>query len=295
MYNLDKIIQSCRKTVDGWNANTLVGMLREQNAAFEHALSTLEKVLLTAERVEDADREEISLKTATVFILAMFSRMKRGGTVDELTDENWKAIADFALDYAVIREPKEFSLLVFRYYRDAIQFVIEPMRVNAAEDTVARLEEIVQCMDANAELAESGELPEARYIEGSLWLSLEAIFLVLSDQIGFSKGRQELANAAGALAFQSIRYRVYSEELAAVERCLEEQDVLDAALAEQVNEYIEHLNRELDDFDAMIAEAFSQDHRVAFRGSANLARAMGENQVLETTEDVDDFFLGESM
>ena len=290
--NLDNMIQACRSTIDQLNSNTLIGLLREQSVAFDRALDTLEQVFMVAEKVGSADKEEIGLKAATVFAMALYSKIGKGGSAKDLTEQEWKEIAEFTKDYAVIKDPKEFSLLVFKYYRDAIQFAIEPMRVNAAEETISRLEEIVAAMDDYSEQTRNEEMPETRYIEESLWLSLEAIFLVLSDRIGFGKGKQELVNAAGALVFQQIRYRVYSEELVVVEHCLAEQAVIDAALKEQVDAYVAHLYQELDEFDALIDEAFSADFQTAFHGSVKLAQAMGEENVLKSVGEVDDFFLG---
>ena len=150
-------------------------------------------------------------------------------------------------------------------------------------------------MEEYAEALESGTMPEAKFIEENLWLSLEAVFLVLTDRMNFlriSEERRELAEAVEALVFQKIRFRVYDKEVTAVNECLEYQAKLDQKLTEQVNAYIDALRDELDEFDALVDKAFDPtDFRLAFAGSADLAEFLGAEEILKAQSDIDDYFM----
>ena len=72
---------------------------------------------------------------------------------------------------------------------------------------------------------------------------------------------------------------------------MKEQKEIDEALANKLDDYILSLKDELDQFDATMEEAFSTDFRTAFTGSAKLAALTGADEVLESIEDIDNYFL----
>ncbi len=293
--NLRDIMQLCRDTLNGLNSNTLVALLREQNNNFNNALNSIEKYLPAAENAIDQDKKELSIKAATIFIIDLWSKLKDGGSVDELTKEDWNRVLGAAAEKAVMIDPHEYSMMVFDLYKRSIAFAINPMRENASESVVNRLEEIVSLMDSYVEGLETGNMPETKFIEENLWLSLEAIFLVLTDRMSHTllpEKRRELAEAVSALVFQRIRYSHYEEELSVIDECLKHQAEVDQRLTEQVNAYIDALRDELDEFDTLVEKAFSTtDFQTAFRGSIDLAESLGAENIILTQKDVDDFFL----
>ena len=289
------ILQLCRGVIGGLNSNTIVAALREQNVRFDKALNMVEKILPAAERVLDQDIPDVSMKAATIFLISLWSRLKKEISVDKLTKEDWGKILNNALDKAENIDPQDFSLQVFDLYKRSIAYAIEPMRDNASPSVISRLEEIVSLMEEYAENLGSGIMPETKFIEENLWLSLEAVFLVLTDRMNYQlipEKRRELAEAMEALIFQRFRYSHYEKELAAIDACLEYQAKLDQKLTEQVNAYIDALNEELDTFDALVERAFdTKDFHAAFSGSVNLAKTLGAEEILQTQSDVDDYFL----
>lgn len=294
--NLKEIMQFCRTVIDELHENPIVAVLRKQNKRFEEALDMLERIIPATESgtEQDPEAEDVSIRSATVFIIALWSKLRHGIKIDDLTKDDWINIMSFAREKAMM-DPKEYSLLVFDLYRKSIAFAIEPMREDASADVLARLEEIVALMESSSQNYKSGDMFEVKYIEENLWLSLEAVFLVMADRLSHKflpKERQELAEAISALVFQQFRYSVYDRELAAINECLEHQAKLDQKLTKRVNAYIDALSKELDEFDAMVEKAFdTKDFQAAFRGSVVLARSLGAKEMLETQQDVDDYFM----
>lgn len=293
--NLREILQLCRSTMNELNSNTIFAALREQNNNFNNALVFIEKYLPAAENVLNQDKADLSIKTATIFLIALWSKLRQGGSVAELTKDDWNNILATSANKAAMMNPQEYSLMVFDLYKKSIAFAIEPMRENASESVIRRLEEIVSLMEDYSEGLESGEMTETKFIEENLWLSLEAIFLVMTDRMSHTllpEERRELAEAVGALVFQRIRYSHYEEELTVINECLEYQAQLDQRLAERVNAYIDALKDELDEFDELVENAFnSSDFQASFRGSISLAKSVGAKGILQSKQDIDDYFM----
>lgn len=293
--NLHDVLQLCRNTLNDFNSNTLIALLRNQNNSFNNALNSIEKYLPVAENALDQDKEELSIKAATIFLISLWSKLKQGGSVAELTKEDWNNVLGAAAEKAVMIDLQDYSKMVFDLYRKSVSFAIDPMRENASDSVINRLEEIVSLMDSYVEELETGNMSETKYIEENLWLSLESLFLVLTDRMSHTllpEKRRELAEAVSALIFQRIRYSHYEEELSAINECLQYQAEIDKRLTEQVNAYIDALRDELNEFDTMVEKAFSSTNlQAAFRGSVQLADSLEAKRILQTQQDIDDYFM----
>ena len=292
--NLKEALKFCRDAINGLNENTLVAILRKQSVQFNKALDIVEQILSKADVVLGQDAQAVGIRAATMFIIALWSKMHNADSVDNLTKDDWRNILGSVYEQAVDIDPVDFTQQVFNLYKRSIAYAIEPMKTNASPSAINRLEEIVSLMEEYAASLESRDMPEVKYIEENLWLSLEAVFLVMTDRMSFitlSEERHELAEAVGALVFQKLRYSHYDKELVAVDECLEHQEKLDRQLTERVNVYIDALREELDEFDALVEIAFNtSDFQTAFRGSADLAEFLGVEEVLRTQQDIDDYF-----
>ena len=293
--NLKDILQFCRTAVNELNSSSIVSALREQNERFDKALGTVERILPAAENVLEQGAADVGIKAATIFVISLWSKIRHGASVDDLSKDDWNNIIGNIYENAAVIDPQEYSLLVFDLYRRSIAFAIEPMKPNASPTAVSRLEEIVSLMEEYADELRSGAMSETKFIEENLYLSLEAVFLVMTDRMSFTllaEERRELAVAVSALIFQKIRYSHYDKELAVVNKCLEYQGELDQRLEERVNAYIDSLKNDLDEFDALVDKAFdTSDYRIAFRGSISLAETIGADGILQTKQDIEDYFL----
>ena len=288
-------LQLCRNAVNELNCNSIVAILRKQNKRFDKALDIVERVFPTVENVLEQDVQTVGIRAATIFLLSLWSKLRNGVSISNLTKGDWENVLANVYEQAAAMDPKDYSLLVFDLYMKSIAYAIEPMRPNASPSVISRLEEIVSLMEGYAEDIESGVMPETKFIEENLWLSLEAVFLVMTDRMSYRllpEERRELAEATSALVFQKIRYSLYDKELAVIDKCLEHQGKLDQKLTEQVNAYIDSLKNELDEFDALVEKAFnSTDFQIAFKGSADLAQLLGAEEILQTQQEIDDYFM----
>ena len=295
--NLRDILQICRSTLNDLNSNTIFAVMREQNSNFNDALNLIERYLPAAENALNQDKAELGIKTATIFLINLWSKLKQGGSIAELTKDDWNNAIANAADQPITIDPRDYSLMVFDLYRRSIALAIDPMRENASASVINRLEEIVSLMDSYVEELETGNEPEIKFIEENLWLSLEAVFLVLTDRMSHAllpEKRHELAEAVSALVFQKFRYSHYEEELAVIDECLEYQAKIDQRLDERINAYIDALKDELDEFDSLVERAFNTtDFQTAFRGSVELALSTGvdEDKILKSIEEVNDYFM----
>lgn len=293
--NLREIMQLCRNAIDEINENSIVAVLRVQNEHFEKALELIERILPRAERMLNQDNDDIGIRAATMFIIGLWSRIRQGGSVADLNRADWYDLFGIVYEKTADIDPKDYSLLVFDLYKRSIAYSIEPMRYSASQSTIKRLEEIVSLMEEYAENLDSGDMPEVDFIEENLWLSLEAIFLVITDRMNYlllPGERRELAEAVKTLLFQKFRYSLYEKEQAAIDACLEHQKNLDQKLTKQVNAYVDALRDELDEFDMMVERAFSTtDFREAFRGSIALGKHLGAEELLLNKHDVDEYFM----
>ena len=287
---IKEAIALCRAKIKSVNSNNIVQYLCEENAAFDRVLNVLDQAFTVADEIGEQDKKGIGIKTATVFIMSVYAKIRNGQMVKEFTDADWKDIANIAAKYAVLVDPREYSILVFETYRASINFAIGYME-NSCESTIDRLKGIAEEMSLYAEQVRDESMTEAKYIEECLWLSLEAVILVLSDRIGLNKSHHEFVVAVSSLLFQQLRFQIYSEELDVVEECLQEQQELDAALEHRVNEYIDRLNSELDYFDELVEEAFSSDINTAFKGSMKLSEHTGAEDILKSTQAIDEYFM----
>ncbi len=290
---INEVIDAYKSYLSELNPQNILEFLRKQDEDFDKAVTIIEKVISASKNIVETDSKALSIKAATVCILSLWNKISKKGSAENLSEEDWKEIAQTVLNYAVITDAKTYTKLVFIQYRKSIDFAIVKMKANAESDSVKRLKEIVDQLKRNEEMLDNGSLSEVSFVDDDLWLCLEAIFIVLSDRSGIriKDGKyQELSNVIGAVIFQKIRLSVFEDELQALEESLNEQKKLDETLEAKLDDYINRLKDELDIFDATIDEAFSSDFRTAFTGSGKLASMVGAEEVLEDLEDIDNYF-----
>ena len=77
-----------------------------------------------------------------------------------------------------------------------------------------------------------------------------------------------------------------------IDECITHQAELDQRLKERINAYIDALHDELDEFDELVEKAFdTSDFQNAFRGSIQLSKNLGAEGILQTKQDIDDYFM----
>lgn len=236
------------------------------------------------------------VKIATVFQIFLIDTLASGKKMEELTEEDWKTITSKVSQYAVMGSDEQYSEFVFTMYADYIDVSADSLQEIVSEQSVTAIKELAGSIRYNSDQFRSGELKEADYIEGCLWISLEAMIKLLSCYLtaGFAKEFSYFAQAASQLSFEYGRIVLFSKEQALLQAYIENQYRLDEELEEQWKQYIYELKMYSENFHGLIDAAFTANIHDALVNSAALARAAGvkEEEILLSMEDIDDFFLG---
>ena len=261
------------------------------------AMEVVESVQRHVEAFMQKDEEErlTLLKIGTVFQLFLVDTLASGKKPSDLTDDDWKHIAAQVSRYAILEEDQCYSEFVFSRYSDYIRLSTNVVSKNAQEETTSAISALADEIDNLGAQLREGTLPETKYVEECLWLSLEAMVKLLSAWLGTHMGEElsKLTQAVSQLAFEYGRYVLYAKEQAVLEAYLNNQRVLDDQLQRQYDAFLQELQENAAQFRSLIDRAFSPNIRSALQNSAELARASGvkEEEILKTVEDVDAFFV----
>lgn len=257
-------------------------------------IATAQEHILALAKSDDSTKLKL-VKTATVFQIFLIDTLASGKKMKDLTEEDWKSIASKVSQYAVMGSGEQYSEFVFTMYADYISVSADSLPETVSEESVAAIRELSNSIRFNSDQFRAGELAEVDYVEGCLWISLEAMIKLLSCYLtaGISKEYAYFVQAASQLAFEYGRIALYSKEQALLEAYIENQYQLDKNLEAKWKKYTDELQMYSGKFQELIDVAFTENIHEALVNSATLARAAGvkEEEILITEEDIDDFFL----
>ena len=257
-------------------------------------IATAQEHILALAKSDDSTKLKL-VKTATVFQIFLIDTLASGKRMKDLTEEDWKSIASKVSQYAVMGSGEQYSEFVFTMYADYISVSADSLPETVSEESVSAIRELSNSIRFNSDQFRAGELAEVDYVEGCLWISLEAMIKLLSCYLtaGISKEYAYFVQAASQLAFEYGRIALYSKEQALLEAYIENQYQLDKNLEAKWKKYTDELQMYSGKFQELIDAAFTENIHEALVNSATLARAAGvkEEEILITEEDIDDFFL----
>ena len=235
------------------------------------------------------------LKIGTVFQIFFLDTLASGKNAEDLTEEDWKNIAEKVYRYAVLEDGQCYSEFVFSLYADYIDISAETLRGITSEKNIDSIKQLSGTIRHNTELFRKDEMTETAYVEAELWLSLEAMLKLLSSSLTACIDTEyaELVQAVTQFAFEYGRYSLYAREREILDRYLQNQKVLDEQLKRDYEEYLEEVNARADVFQKLVDEAFSPDIHESLIQSVALARKAGvkEEELLTSVEDIDAFFM----
>ena len=235
------------------------------------------------------------LKIGTVFQIFFLDTLASGKNAEDLTEEDWKNIAEKVYRYAVLEDGQCYSEFVFSLYADYIDISAETLRGITSEKSIDSIKQLSGTIRHNTELFRKDEMTETAYVEAELWLSLEAMLKLLSSSLTACIDTEyaELVQAVTQFAFEYGRYSLYAREREILDRDLQNQKVLDEQLKRDYEEYLEEVNARADVFQKLVDEAFSPDIHESLIQSVALAREAGvkEEELLTSVEDIDAFFM----
>ena len=251
----------------------------------------------------DDDIKRKLIKAATVFQIFLVQTLAEGKKPKDLTNEDWKTIAEKVSKYAIMSDDQQYSVFIFTLYADYIDASVDWLIGKATDEAGAKamdeagtcIKELSASIRYKTEQLHCGELSEVDYIEGCLWISLEAMIKRLACSLTPKIGPEfaYLTQAVAQLAFEYGRLVLLTREQKLLELYIKNQCILDEKLQTEYEEYLKEVKRYSERFRGLIEKAFTPGIRDSLMQSAELAKAAGvkEEELLTSIEDVDDFFL----
>lgn len=235
------------------------------------------------------------IKAVTMLTFAILRKIADGKKPSELDEQDWKDIAAAVSEYAVLKDDQQYSVFIFSLYESYIRNSVVQIEEIVPEETAKVIYALADELHDKAVSLGAGYISEVAYTEDCLWISLEAMIKLLAcTATRYGDERiTEFAQAFASYAFEYGRLMLYSRELEIVNQFIESQYQLDAELEQKYAAYLEDLQKESQQFYALLDNAFAPDFREAFLHSVLLAKAAGvkEEDILSSTEDIDSFFL----
>ena len=235
------------------------------------------------------------LKVGTTLTVAIMNKIQSGKFPTDFNAEDWDDVIDYISDVAVKADETTYSAYVFMLYAQFIEASVWQMSEKLADEKQSAILNLSNELKARTEQLANEKLGEVDYIEGCLWICLEAMIKLLSGTIDTALGfdKNPVVEAAMMLGMEYGRFVLYKKEYDLVTEYLKNQEILDVELAMRYDKYIAELNSQAAQFESFIDIAFDPNFGEVLNNSVNLARATGvaENEILKTTKDVDDYFM----
>lgn len=261
------------------------------------ALSMLDRLQEYTEAAAcKADAEANSKKAATIAVFAILKKMQGGTSLSGFTQDDWKEVLAAIGDYVLLMPDREYSVFVFEMYENCIRKSLQGLVGHASPEESEAIEALADELRVQEEAFHSGAISEPAYIEECLWISLEAMFKLLSASILPHIKNDSMREFSGALAdfaFEYGRLMLYRREREIITAYINAQYELDSELEQKYACYIEELKKQTEAFGNLINNAFDENFRDAFLKSVILAQMAGvkDSQILKNSEEIDEFFL----
>lgn len=250
---------------------------------------------IAALKSNDTPDKRNILKVGTTLTVAIMKKIQSGKFPTDFTAEDWNDVIDYVSDVAVKADETTYGAYVFMLYAQFIEASVWQMSNKLSDEKQSAILDLSNNLKARTEQLANEELEEVDYIEGCLWICLEAMIKLLSGTIDTALGfdKNQVVEAAMMLGMEYGRFVLYKREYDLVSGYLENQKKLDVELAMQYDKYIEDLNAQATQFESFIDIAFNPDFGEILINSVNLARAAGveESEILKTSKDIDDYFM----
>ena len=229
------------------------------------AITEIERIqqLLAKADIKKDEKELNKAKTATI---------AAGKKIPDFSEADWKDIVHNISEYVLLLPDDAYSAFVFRMYESYIRCSVDIIQAFASEEACERILKLADELRSNTELFHNRSIDEIQYTEDCLWISLEAMFKLLSATCApLLKGEMvsELSAALADFVFSYGRLMLYRREQEIVSAYIEAQYVLDAELEEKYKCYLADLDKQ----------------------TARCCSLIEESQILKNIEEIDDFFL----
>ncbi len=306
-------------TIEYLESTKAGGLLQNARAAMEKAQD-----VAYAYVSDDSPEQLKTMRIGTALAFAVINKIAGGKSIKQFTKKDWEEIASNVADFAILTDGRQWSVIVFTAYADYVDISVnviekkykyiqkqrnkssekeeqpEPNKGDSEEknDTFLEKCEAIRSLATQVRKLEkeliNDKITEVDYTEKCLWLLLEAMIKLLAAYSSFAVGEEasEFIQSVAMLAFEYGRYTLYKKEQEILELYIQHQKQVDAELQEKLDVFNALLRDREKEFEALINDAFVPDVMKRFRVSVELARSVGvnEEEILKTTEQVDEFF-----
>ena len=263
----------------------------------EQAIATFEKVQnhLYALSEKQGEERTTTIKIGMIMTLSILQKFMNGKKPTELTEADWKEIANDVSNYAILPGDQKYTEYVFWLYEQYIRGSADDIEAFASEKTVMAVRMLADELQEKAVLLRNGEITEVKYIEDCMWISLEAMIKLIASMASLVVDEEfaEYAQALANYAFEYGRFILYSREQELINEFIQSQYELDAKLEQKYALFKQELEAKAEQFYVLIDNAFAPNFRETFLHSIVLAQATGvdEKEILMAEEDIDSFFM----
>ena len=244
------------------------------------AITEIERIqqLLAKADIKKDEKELNKAKTATIAVFAILKKMAAGKKIPDFNEADWKDIVHNISEYVLLLPDDAYSAFVFRMYESYIRCSVDIIQAFVSEEACEKILKLADELRSNTELFHNGSIDEIQYTEDCLWISLEAMFKLLSATCApLLKGEMvsELSAALADFVLSYGRLMLYRREQEIISAYIEAQYVLDAELEEKYKCYLADLDKQTARCCSLIEQAFSANYREAFLKSMMLAQVTG--------------------
>lgn len=221
------------------------------------------------------------------FCLAISKKRKEGKKISEFDADDWKEIGGetaIKTSKGGIRGITIYALTNYTATPAAVATSMVTASFGIAEQ---------------AHLFRKGEISELEFYENSEALCVETAISAMSSFAGqvlipIPVVGAVIGNAVGTTLYSLAKDNLSQKEVDLIQTYLKNINQHEFELQAIYQEYIEHLNAQLEKFLDIMDRAFAPDIRIAFEGSIELARLTGVpyEEILDTPEKIDEYFLG---
>lgn len=245
--------------------------------------------------VDDSPQQLKTMRIGTAMAFSIINKVAGGKSIKDFSEQDWKDVASDVSNNAILADGRQWSITVFSIYANYVEAsacVLEKKNISKEKcDAVRGL--AMQVRDYEKALL-NGEISEVDYTEKCLWVLLESMIKLLSTYSMLLVGEHvgEFIQSVSMLAFEYGRYTLYKQEQEILEMYIAHQYKIDEELQTRLDVFNQEMKKRQDEFKNLIDDAFTPDVMQRFRSSVSIARYIGvpENEILSTTEQIDDFF-----
>lgn len=264
---------------------------------FKKAIEIVQKAQdnIAALQKKDGSSKTKILKVGTTLTVAIMNKVEDGKLPTDFSAEDWEDVIDYISEYGIEMDDSHYSAYVFMLYSWFIEKSVDQIAIKLPDEKKASIIALSVELKSKTEQLSNEEISEDSYVEECLWICLEAMIKLVSGTIDAALGfdKNQVVEAAMILGMEYGRFVLYKKEYDLVTEYLDNQKNLDVELAIKYDAFVEELNEQAAQFAEFIDMAFAPNFGEVLVNSVMLARAAGvaEDEILKTTQDIDDYFL----